>query len=614
MRTWVVLLAVALVACQTSPAAQSSAPRKGPTGPLGDVLAQAASLAASTTVTDARFQNFIELLDFDKQFGAQAGAVRAAIANTRANASKGKKAAVFGGRLASVAAVLGEFTIEYLATKLSASLDPFTKTSGSLPATPTHTTDTESDNATTTVTTLDVTETTSSQGDRVQIELDWKYRTVVQDVKTATISMNITDERTAVAAIKVCPDEQGQVFATMDVTSNFVGTSPTGTVSVAAKSSSVFTGHVDDNAALTSVSQTMQDKESWVTASGGYDFDATISLDASANPQGGFLSARDEGSTQGNVHVSDTTKLDMLARATKALGAVLTLDAESLEKSYQEAQRLWRNGRCVVVTVPDYSAETPIEVVDQNKIQHDEPVQPSEEKKFKADLKHRFSGIVKAKINASLSGDKKLEPNLIETPPGQLTYTAPEEQKKEATVTLKSTSRRGIGTLVIKFHTEGQALTLNLKGTNTIGPQQKQLVTTLSIGPATFKKGDGDTWTATAPFTGTSKLVPPEKDCADLVIAETGSMNFTAMVETKGNDKFWVVHSNGTGNTSVKASGCDTAADYASGLFGGLGSGLFIGAIGDITIPYDGGTVQVSGANAGGGRASGTAVGTIEKK
>ena len=43
-------------------------------------------------------------------------------------------------------------------------------------------------------------------------------------------------------------------------------------------------------------------------------------------------------------------------------------------------------------------------------------------------------------------------------------------------------------------------------------------------------------------------------------------------------------------------------------------SGLFIAAIGDITIPYDGGTVLVSGANAGGGRASGSAVGTIEKK
>jgi len=604
------LLAVAFVACTSSPAAQP----KGPTGALGDVLSSAATLASSSTVTDARFQSFLDAMDLRTEFGARAAEIAAAISNTRATATKAKKAAAQGGRLASRAAVFGELTVGYLAEKLASALDPLTKASGSATATPQHGTETEDGATTSTTTSLDVTETLSSAGDRVQIALTWSYRTTVTDKKDGAVLLTFNDDRTAAGAIKVCPDEQGQVFGTMDVTTKFNGSSTKTKHDQATKSSSVFTGHVDDNAALVSVSQTLQDKEMWESSSGKQSSDSTMTVGYNADSSGGFVAGRDSGTMQGNMNVSDTGDAQLAARAAQAIGWAITLDAQSLERSFQEAQRLWRNGRCVVVTVPDYSAETPIEVVDQNKIQHDEPVQPSEEKKFKADLKHRFQGIVKAKINATLSGDKKLEPNLIETPPGQLTYTAPDEQKKEATVTLKSTSRRGIGTLVIKFHTEGQALTLNLKGTNTIGPQQKQLVTTLSIGPATFKKGDGDTWSATAPFTGTSKLVPPEKDCADLVITETGSMNFTATVETKGNDKFWVVRSNGTGNTSVKASGCETAADYASGLFGGLGSGLFIGAIGDITIPYDGGTVQVSGANAGGGRASGTAVGTIEKK
>src|SRR4029077_3960861 len=113
-------------------------------------------------------------------------------------------------------------------------------------------------------------------------------------------------------------------------------------------------------------------------------------------------------------------------------------------------------------------------------------------------------------------------------------YKAPDEQSKEATVTLKSTSKRGIGTLVIKFPTEGQALTLNLNGTNTIGPQAQQLVANLSIGPATFKKGDGDTWNASGPFSATSRLVPPDKDCPGLTISESGTAEFTAKVEKKG--------------------------------------------------------------------------------
>jgi hypothetical protein len=618
-RRWIALLAVALVACQTQPGAQpgtsgtkTSGPR--PTGAVGEMLTQAANLATSTAVTDARFQIFLEALDLNKEFGARAAEITAAISETRTNATKAKKAAAAGPRLASVRAVFGELTVEYLATKLSASLDPFTKGSGTVTATPSHTTETKSTDTAITITSLDITETISSQGDRVQIAMKWNYRTVVQDLKAGTVLLDLTDVRDAVAAIKVCPDEQGQVFGSVDVSSKFSGTTPQKKIDLTAKSGSVFTGHVNDSAGLDSVSQTFQDKESWVTSSGSRDFDTTMTMSFGANGSGGFMDGRDEGSAQGNLHVSDASDAELAARAIKALGWAMTLDAQSLERSYQEAQRLWRNGRCVIVFVPEYRAETPIEVADQNKPQHDEPVDISSDTKFKGDLKHRFQGIVRAKINASLSGDKKLEPDVIETPPGQLTYKAPDEQSKEATVTLKSTSRRGIGTLVIKFHTEGQALTLKLSGTNTIGPQIQQLVANLSVGPATFKKGDGDVWTASGPFSATSRLVPPDKDCPGLTVTESGTAEFTAKVEKRGEQKFWVVHSELGGNTKVQAGGCDASADYASGLFGGFMTGLFIAAIGDITIPYDGGTVPVSGANAGGGRASGSAVGTIEKK
>ena len=54
--------------------------------------------------------------------------------------------------------------------------------------------------------------------------------------------------------------------------------------------------------------------------------------------------------------MSDVADAQLAARAEKALGWAMTLDAQSLERSYQEAQRLWRNGRCVIVVVPEYGA------------------------------------------------------------------------------------------------------------------------------------------------------------------------------------------------------------------------------------------------------------------
>jgi len=57
-------------------------------------------------------------------------------------------------------------------------------------------------------------------------------------------------------------------------------------------------------------------------------------------------------------------------------------------------------------------------------------------------------------ITTALSGTKTLEPNKLESS-GSLTYKAPDEDDKKATAKLQSTSKRGIGTLVLDARRDG---------------------------------------------------------------------------------------------------------------------------------------------------------------
>src|SRR5207249_2852844 len=249
--------------------------------------------------------------------------------------------------------------------------------------------------------------------------------------------------RTMVGAINVCPDQEGAVGAFVDVKDRFSGLANGSTTTLMATSGTVFTGHVSDAASLQNVHQTLQDKQSWESASGSGSYDTTMSATTAADASGDTSGGLDASSFSGSFNASDAAAT---VRAAKAAAWSFVLNNHSLAEAYQSAQRLWRNGRCVVVTASDYTAETPLEVGDQQKPQNDEAVDPSSETKFAVGLKHRFSGNVSAPTTASVSGAKSVEPNRVDGGSGSLTYKAPDEQDKKATVTLKSTSKRGIGT------------------------------------------------------------------------------------------------------------------------------------------------------------------------
>jgi len=581
------------------------------------VLSNAASYtAAGASASDARLELFLDATGVAKALGARAAEILDQVRKTRAAAADARKSgsAHGGARFASVGAVLGESLVPYYAEKLAASLDPLTKKSGTLPASPTHTTNTLSGKDITTTTTLDVTETLSSSGARVTLKLDWAWHTITKSAPGETL-FEVNDRRTMDGGITVCPDGEGQVLASLDATTTFTGTTATENTTLDARTSSVFTGHVDDAAVLGSVTQTVQDKESVESSNVKGQHDMTFTMTYAADASGKFSSQPDASTAQGNLNVSDVSNASLAAYATKAAGWAIALDSTTIEPAYQNAQQLWRNGRCVMVTAPDYGAQTPIEVADQLKKQHDEEVDVSSETKFSVDLKHRFSGVVKAPVTAALSGDKKLDPTRVETTPSKLTYTAPGEEDNGATIQLRSVSKRGIGTLVIGFNTAAHTLTLNVSGKLTMQAGPFMYTFDVSVGPAKFKKRDATTYEALGPVTMTGTVAGLPFNCP-ITFTGGGTTGLLATREHRGNDSVWVVKRDPfAGSETVDGKYCLGAVAGPPIQAGGYGGLLMRGAE-PIVIPSAGGTVSFNNTfnDAVPTTATGTAVGAIEKK
>lgn len=105
------------------------------------------------------------------------------------------------------------------------------------------------------------------------------------------------------------------------------------------------------------------------------------------------------------------------------------------------AEHKWQNGGCVQIV-----ANSPgnVETSSTNQI----PVK----------VTHKFGGAdVPSKLEATLSGEASIDPKRIPRTAGTLTYVAPGETNKNATIQLKASSRRGRATLDLTASTGGQS-------------------------------------------------------------------------------------------------------------------------------------------------------------
>jgi len=621
---FVTILAAALVfaSCDALPGAA----QKPPSGPVGDV-ARAISdlLAPGTNVTDARFETFVADIDFPKAFGARAPEISDQIKQGRTSAIASKTSSASGsGRLASVRAVLGEsLTIEFAKT-LAASLDEFTKASGTHEFPRLEPTAHVSDGATSvTTSSTSQSETISSVGPQVKLSLTWSYRETTKDKTTGATLVDISEDRTIVGSINICPDPSGAVGAFIDVKDQFRALANSATTTLNATTGTVFTGYVDDSAALQNIHETLQDQQRWETAAGNGSYEATLSATSQADASGNTAGSPDTGSFTGAFSASDAAAA---VRGAKAAAWSFVLDHHSLAEAYQSAQKLWRNGRCVVVTAPDYSAETPLGVSDQDKPQNDKAVDPSSETKFGVGLKGRFGGLVAASTNANLTGGTKtVAPNRVEGGSGSVTYKAPDEDDKKATVQLKSISKRGIGTLVLEFHTGKDALTLTITGTLSGRTEAfgggSTTADSVTVGPLAFARTFGDVWQATGTWRSTIHTVATVAGSSQTCDgSEQGDITWQASTEMRAGKKVWVLDpqdadiGDGAGTLNcfsppVTIRGVTIGGNVAYDSDGTSG-GVFVSTLQTFVVPEEGGRIAVQGSVNAGGRGTLSASGT----
>lgn len=569
-------LLVALLACGGS---------KTPSGPLAD----AATVAAKQQLSDLAFESFLSDLKLDPATADQIRASRAAVNAQVKPINLVSLAARQGVRVEPA----GVFMVLTYASFLADSLDPMTAGSnagGQTKPAPLHSTATGGDTTTTTV--LNLTTSLAGAGSKVTLSMQWTYKETTTNTRTGEKIVEISDDRTIVGSIDVCPNDAGIVPATLDAHIQLgksgagVGASRTST------SSNTFTGHVDDQAVLRRVTHDMQQTASWQNSSGagGYDFNSTgLNWNAGESGiSGGVDASGIGGSAKSNGSAT-------VSQVTKEAGGTMAIDKAAVDPAYAAAQKLWRAGRCVVIQAPDYKAETPIATGDQGKTQHDEEVVGDSVTKFGVSLKHRFAGGLNQPVKASLSGDKKLQPTELKTGSGAMSYTAPGEDDKQATLTLKSVSRRGIGTLVIAFHTKGKHLKLSARGTmTTTFTSFLNLAWSVTINPAEFQRAGTDKWEAqtTAKLSGHYTSLPI--NCA-IQFTETSNLTLVATRETRSGQPVWVVRVDPLRSAAHLVGAPCVGGSAATQIPTGGYAIMALTAVGDIVIPGDGGTVTLSG-------------------
>ena len=584
--------------------AGACAQNSGPTGRLADITREAAKVAAPDAVlTDVEFESFLSNAGLEKAFGARSTEIldllhrgRAAVAAKRMPLNP---SSIPSRGAAHMVGLPDVFMPLLFAETLAMVLDPMTASSGpGGDIRPKPLTSTDEGPTTVVKTSLNETDNVSASGSRVQLTMHWTYRMTTTDKKTGATLIDVTDDKTMVGTLDVCPSAAGIAPATLDVHAQSVAIKEGVTTTRTSTSNNTFSGHVDDQAVLRQVTQELNDQASWQSTSGGnggFEFKASnFNWPANESGMGGGF---DASSVNGSLSSSgDAATGDV----NKSAGWMAVLDARAVQPGFKEAQRLWRNGRCVVVVVPDYSAETSVKVAEQEKVQHDEEVDVDSETKFGLSLRHRFSGALNQPVAATLSGEKKLEPTKVTSVPSSLTYTAPAEQDKQATVTLKSTSKRGIGTLVIAFHTQGKHLKLNATGRLTMNVSSLVMRWNFTIGPADFRKATTTTWEAAAAYKGTGTYLNfPLPAACKIAFTDKGSLYLVATLEKRADKSVWVVRLDQIKSTStVAGTVCGYSGPPQSVPTGGFGVQL-LQAAGDIVIPIDGGTVAVHGSHSG---------------
>jgi hypothetical protein len=306
---------------------------------------------------------------------------------------------------------------------------------------------------------------TTIDGNRVTADTTTRFRSRVSG-STVTVDGEVTQTSTTTspqgavlsttsytsrvhAELEACPDANGKVTLTieMDMSSSASGA---GTSTFAFSATSQQTGQVGDDAWLTETLEEI-DVEQGVTAPDG---------------------TRTTGSSSRSIRVAQRPGgggFDRVVDSTGSVGPGTMDEAESIRwgnfvqlttmitssLAFRDAQEAWRGGKCVAVEASERSRD----------VEADDTI------RFEAWPVHVIEGgRLDKPIVATLVGSVSILPEGIkQDAPAPLTYVSGHEEGGSGTVTMKSTSNRGIGTLDVTF-TVAPAVVLELEIDSKITP------------------------------------------------------------------------------------------------------------------------------------------------
>ena len=279
-------------------------------------------------------------------------------------------------------------------------------------------------------------------------------------------------------------------------------------------------------------------------------------------------------------------------------------DYQTMQASYVEAQKVWRDTRCVIVTAPEYIQAA--EFANNAKPTHTEEVEKSSSTQFQVGLGHRYQQTVAAKITAQLDGKESLTPDVIPQPPGSLTYVAPDEDGQDGVVKLESVSRQGIGRLTLTFHTGSKKLRVTIDGTMTTSAFGVSYTTTVHAKNILLSKTtalpetspDGITYRLTYAGGGpaTAEILIGIADCRK-PYTQKGTLKLTAkheVNEAKNVDLRWFVTWNPESTFTTTGGSCVGVPLEGFTGSGGEGPvGGFMTVLGEVEFGPKGGDVRV---------------------
>lgn len=286
--------------------------------------------------------------------------------------------------------------------------------------------------------------TLATSGSMLAGDVTMTITTTVFDANGAVVG-TLTVTSAGGVEIEMCPDANGSVHASfdLDITTTATGAGVGGTTAGTAgfKTSGSIVGHVSEDAFLTGYTF---NSAAATSSSGG----SGPAIDRALTLAGGVSLSGAPGDVGSVTMPTDPTSATVRADADATTADMTTLLHQALDPSMQvatflldAAQKRWRDGSCVKIV----SSET------------GRDVQLNERVTFTARPVHKVEGTDLDKpVVATLAGQGRLSPaaGTKQDAPATITFTAPNRLEAVSTVSLKSTSNRGIGMLDVRFRTD----------------------------------------------------------------------------------------------------------------------------------------------------------------